>query len=188
MIPHELDWRFPFCPHPPAWTLDWDEIERALPEIRALADCPQDPQWHAEGNVGIHTRMVCEQLVELERWRALTEVERQIVFCAALFPDVAKPDALPTIESLTDISGRERPPFFDNIDCRPAIGEPCGEGDRKPGAQARRQGCAVGAVTALPGLAANAIAGASAGSRANREFDSPARGSAVESRDRESGP
>jgi acyl-CoA thioesterase len=49
------------------------------------------------------------------------------------FPDVAKPDALPTMESLTDISGRERPAFFDNLDSRLAIGEPWWEEGWKAG-------------------------------------------------------
>ncbi len=48
-------------------------------------------------------------------------------------PDVAKPDALPPLEALADIAGRERPPFFNNLDSRLAIGEPWWESGWKPG-------------------------------------------------------
>jgi len=91
MIPDRIDWQFPFCPLPPDWRIDWKLIEAELPWFAPLFDCPQDETWHAEGDVGVHTKMVCERLVELESWRNLNPVERQIVFCAALMHDMAKP-------------------------------------------------------------------------------------------------
>ena len=47
--------------------------------------------FHAEGDVQIHTRMVCEALVEDPRWRRLGPQERASVFWAALLHDIAKP-------------------------------------------------------------------------------------------------
>ena len=88
---HDSSWVFPLCPTPPDWRLDWEAIQQAFPWVAAMADCPQDPLWHAEGNVQIHTRMVCEALLEMRRWRALNPTERSIVFVAALMHDVAKP-------------------------------------------------------------------------------------------------
>src|SRR5579871_756655 len=79
------------CPSPPDWSLDWDSINNDYSWIRAMAECPQDAIHHAEGNVWIHTRMVCEELSKLPRWRALPDAERSIVFAAALLHDVAKP-------------------------------------------------------------------------------------------------
>jgi predicted kinase len=85
------NWRFPFCPEPPAWRLDWSAIIDRFSWIRAMQGCAQDPQWHAEGDVLTHTRMVCEALCQLPAWRELDPVDRSIVFAATLLHDVAKP-------------------------------------------------------------------------------------------------
>ena len=39
--------------------LAWAESQ---PWARHMAACPQDPHWHAEGDVWTHTRMVCAEL------------------------------------------------------------------------------------------------------------------------------
>ncbi len=57
-----------------------------------MRGCPQDPIHHAEGDVWVHTWMVCEALVSTESWRQLSEGAREILFWAALLHDVAKPD------------------------------------------------------------------------------------------------
>jgi predicted kinase len=85
-----------FCPMPPDWRLPWDEMDRDYPFIRTLTGCPQDPIHHAEGDVWIHTRMVCEELIALPSWRALRPAERQVVFAAAVLHDVAKPECTRT--------------------------------------------------------------------------------------------
>jgi putative nucleotidyltransferase with HDIG domain len=82
---------FPFTPTPPQWYLNWEKIESAFPWIANLAGCPQNPLYHAEGDVLIHTRMVCEALISLSAWRNLPSLERSIVFAAALLHDVGKP-------------------------------------------------------------------------------------------------
>jgi predicted kinase len=70
--------------------IPWDALQ-VFPWVRALADCPQDPIHHAEGDVGIHTRMVLETLVGLPAWQALPEEGRRAVYLASLLHDVAKP-------------------------------------------------------------------------------------------------
>ncbi|MBC8071816.1 MAG: HD domain-containing protein, partial [Deltaproteobacteria bacterium] len=80
-----------FTPEAPDWTVRWEEIDRALPWIAAMRDVPQDPIHHAEGDVWIHTRMVCEALVALPAWRELDAPLRERLFVAALLHDVAKP-------------------------------------------------------------------------------------------------
>lgn len=80
------------CPEPPGWEVPWDELNREHAWLRGLAGCPQDPVHHAEGDVWVHTRMVCEALASLPAWRSLPEGERRILFAAALLHDVAKPD------------------------------------------------------------------------------------------------
>jgi len=59
--------------------------------FRWLKDCRQDPVFHAEGDVGIHTRMVVEALLADPAWRALERKARESLFWAALLHDVAKP-------------------------------------------------------------------------------------------------
>jgi putative nucleotidyltransferase with HDIG domain len=85
------EWRFPCCPAPPDWTLNWPALADRFPQLQRLADCPQDAVWHAEGDVFIHTRMVCESLAAMPAWRQLAEADRNVVFAATLLHDVAKP-------------------------------------------------------------------------------------------------
>ncbi|MEM1047856.1 MAG: AAA family ATPase [Pseudomonadota bacterium] len=78
-------------PAAPSWTLDWDAIWSLWPELPTLDTCPQDPVHHAEGDVGIHTRMVVEALVGDPDWQTLTFDNRTAVFWAAILHDVGKP-------------------------------------------------------------------------------------------------
>ncbi|MDP9266015.1 MAG: tRNA nucleotidyltransferase, partial [Chloroflexota bacterium] len=41
--------------------LDLLVIDRLFPEIKALVGCPQEPDWHPEGDVWVHTLMVIDQ-------------------------------------------------------------------------------------------------------------------------------
>lgn len=80
-----------FVPQPPDWKLDWQSLHDEFAFVRALQGCEQEPSYHAEGDVWIHTRMVCEAAAANENWRALPAEEREIVFVAALMHDIAKP-------------------------------------------------------------------------------------------------
>jgi predicted kinase len=71
--------------------VDWDSLDERFDWIRAMRGCPQDPAHHAEGDVWVHVRMVCEALAGMGAWRGLPDVEREIVFAAGLLHDVAKP-------------------------------------------------------------------------------------------------
>lgn len=84
-------WTFPYCPKEKDWSLNWLALEAEFDWLRSLGDCPQDPRYHAEGNVLIHTKLVCEELVALPAWRGLPSTERSVLFAAALLHDVAKP-------------------------------------------------------------------------------------------------
>ncbi len=78
-------------PTPEAPRLDWARLDAAFPWLRALAGCPQDPVHHAEGDVAVHTRMVCEKMASLPAWQALPVDDRAVALAAALFHDIAKP-------------------------------------------------------------------------------------------------
>ncbi len=75
----------------------WANIEK-LDWFQALYDCPQDPVYHAEGNVGIHTKMVVEALQNLPEYTDLLRSEQQLLSWAALLHDIAKPVCLSTDE------------------------------------------------------------------------------------------
>jgi putative nucleotidyltransferase with HDIG domain len=92
-ISQSLSWSFPYCPTPPNWTLDWASLQAEFYWLQSLADCPQDPRYHAEGDVLTHTRLVCEALISLPAWQELPPTEKSILFAAALLHDVAKPGA-----------------------------------------------------------------------------------------------
>lgn len=81
----------PPIPEAPNYCVDWSALDAEYDWIRAMRDVPQDPVYHAEGDVWIHTRMVCEALTQMPRWQSLGEKDRQATFLAALLHDVSKP-------------------------------------------------------------------------------------------------
>jgi hypothetical protein len=58
-------WTFPYCPTSTDLSIDWNAILERFPCLQDLAKCEQNPLYHAEGNVWIHTKLVCEALVSL---------------------------------------------------------------------------------------------------------------------------
>ncbi len=62
-----------------------------LPWWRDMADCPQDPAHHGEGDVATHTRMVVDELRGGSAWRDLPRDGRGVLLLAALLHDVGKP-------------------------------------------------------------------------------------------------
>lgn len=69
---------------------DWKSIEDNFSWFRDMEEVPQDNIWHAEGNVQIHTKMVCEALISLPEFKALGEQDKHIVFTGALMHDIEK--------------------------------------------------------------------------------------------------
>ena len=45
---------FPQLPTPSEWLLDWNALVARFAWLRAMADVPQDPVYHAEGDVLTH--------------------------------------------------------------------------------------------------------------------------------------
>jgi hypothetical protein len=68
-----------------------DAILEMFPSLDRLAGCAQDPLYHGEGDVLMHTWTACEALAGLEAFGALPPEERRIVFAAVLRHDVGKP-------------------------------------------------------------------------------------------------
>ena len=44
-----------------ALALDLGVVGRLFPELHALVGCPQEPEWHPEGDVWVHTLQVVDQ-------------------------------------------------------------------------------------------------------------------------------
>jgi predicted kinase len=85
-------WTCPGGPAPPHWTVDPAELLRLYPWLSPLADCPQDPTFHAEGDVWTHVQMVLRELAALPAFRQLPEQERSVLFAVGLLHDICKPD------------------------------------------------------------------------------------------------
>lgn len=64
-----------------------------IPDLNALKNTEQDPQWHAEGDVHIHTGMVLSELYVLLQTEAshVQGERRQALVLGALLHDIAKP-------------------------------------------------------------------------------------------------
>jgi tRNA nucleotidyltransferase (CCA-adding enzyme) len=62
-----------------------------FPELSALAGTPQDPTWHPEGDVFIHTKHCCDALVRLDGWRDAESERRRVLLLAVLAHDFGKP-------------------------------------------------------------------------------------------------
>jgi len=71
---------------------DWARCCMLVPKLLALESTPQDPRHHAEGNVGLHTRMVLDALMLDAHWVEAPRGRQEEMFLAALFHDIAKPE------------------------------------------------------------------------------------------------
>ncbi len=84
-------WTYEHTPGAPDFRVNWDAI-RDYPWIKRMAGVQQEPEWHAEGDVEIHTRMVAEAVVLNDVWHRRPSEEQHLLFLSALLHDVAKPD------------------------------------------------------------------------------------------------
>jgi len=85
-------------------TPEW--LQEIFPWAEAMAACPQDSLYHAEGDVWTHTSMVAAELEASEGFLDLPEPRRDALRLAAWFHDVAKPRT--TEISWCDVEKRER--------------------------------------------------------------------------------
>lgn len=76
--------------------LEQTEWIHCFPELADLVGCPQNPHWHPEGDVWIHTQMVCDamqrQIHSMKNTsESFSEEEQLILMFAALTHDFGKP-------------------------------------------------------------------------------------------------
>ncbi len=70
--------------------LDWDDLANSYNWIEEMKGVQQDPVWHAEGDVYVHTKMVTDELLKLSNFNSLTDQDKHIMLCSALFHDIEK--------------------------------------------------------------------------------------------------
>ena len=68
---------------------DFGVTHELLPEMHALIDCPQEPEWHPEGDCWIHTLMVIDEAAQ--RNDDLERPQRAAVMLGAVTHDFGKP-------------------------------------------------------------------------------------------------
>ena len=47
------------------WLYDLGVVDQIFPELKTLVGVPQEPEWHPEGNVDVHTMMVADEARKL---------------------------------------------------------------------------------------------------------------------------
>src|SRR5690606_3982978 len=57
----------------------------------ALDGCPQEPEWHPEGDVFVHTQHCLDALAALPAWQAAAPAKRRQLSFAVLAHDFGKP-------------------------------------------------------------------------------------------------
>ena len=62
-----------------------------FPEIKSMRGVPQEPEWHPEGDVFVHTCHCCDALARLEQWQAEDPQSRMVHMLAVLAHDFGKP-------------------------------------------------------------------------------------------------
>lgn len=80
------------CPADGTAGYDWADCCEAFPRLLKLETTPQSAVYHAEGNVGIHTRMVLDALMEAPHFRSARGEQREVLFFATLLHDLCKPE------------------------------------------------------------------------------------------------
>jgi tRNA nucleotidyltransferase (CCA-adding enzyme) len=85
--------------------LDLGVVDRLWPEMRPLVGCPQDPEWHPEGDVWVHTLMVVDEarsrIGTLERGPAVA------MMLGALCHDLGKPMTTAFLDGRVKSPGHE---------------------------------------------------------------------------------
>ena len=95
------------------WFYELGVVDQIFPELASLKGVPQEPEWHPEGNVDIHTMMVADEARKLID--DLDHPRKVAVMIGAITHDFGKP---PTTEF---IDGRTRSRGHDEAGVEPAI-------------------------------------------------------------------
>jgi len=95
------------------WLYDLGVVRQIFPELQALIGVPQEPEWHPEGDVDVHTLMVVDEARKLIE--GLDHPRSVAVMVGALCHDLGKP---PTTEY---VDGRVRSRGHDEAGVEPTL-------------------------------------------------------------------
>jgi tRNA nucleotidyltransferase (CCA-adding enzyme) len=70
---------------------EWAMLPRVAPELIPLVDTPQDPEWHPEGDVWIHTLLATDRAADEIASAGLDAARTLTVMLATLSHDLGKP-------------------------------------------------------------------------------------------------
>ena len=87
------------------WLHALGALDQLFPEIKALIDMPQDPEWHPEGDVFVHTRLTLDRARELID--DLPYPKQVTVMLATLAHDFGKPATTEFIDGRLRSRGHE---------------------------------------------------------------------------------
>ena len=87
------------------WLQALGALDQLFPEIKTLIDVPQDPEWHPEGDVFVHTRLVLDRARELIA--DLSYAKQVAVMLASLAHDFGKPATTEFIDGRLRSRGHE---------------------------------------------------------------------------------
>jgi tRNA nucleotidyltransferase (CCA-adding enzyme) len=62
-----------------------------FPELAATVNVPQEPEWHPEGDVFVHTCHCCDAMAGLPQWQRAERDTRAVLMLAILAHDFGKP-------------------------------------------------------------------------------------------------
>jgi tRNA nucleotidyltransferase (CCA-adding enzyme) len=79
-----------------ALALELGVIDQLFPELKALVGCPQEPEWHPEGDVWVHTLQVIDQA--RQRIDDLDRADRLILMLGAVTHDFGKPSTTAVLD------------------------------------------------------------------------------------------
>ena len=95
------------------WLYDLGVVDQLFPELASLVGVPQEPEWHPEGDVDVHTLMVVDEARKLIE--ELDHPRKVAVMLGALCHDLGKP---PTTEF---VDGRTRSRGHDEAGVEPTL-------------------------------------------------------------------
>lgn len=72
--------------------LDLKIFDQFFPHFLLMQETPQEPDWHPEGDVWVHTLMVVDEAAKIVKSQELPEKDKLGIMLAALLHDVGKPE------------------------------------------------------------------------------------------------
>jgi tRNA nucleotidyltransferase (CCA-adding enzyme) len=88
-----------------ALALDIGVVDTLLPELSPLVGCPQEPEWHPEGDVWVHTLLVLDE--SRAGLNGLSRADQVTVMLGAMCHDLGKPPTTAVIDGRIRSLGHE---------------------------------------------------------------------------------